>query len=70
MNVSANGHALATATTKLMREWSQTRAHWRDSKADEFERKHLLELQTRVDRAGAVLEQIEKIVKQVREQCE
>jgi thymidylate synthase len=70
MNVRANGHALATATTKLMREWSQARAHWRDSKADEFERKYLLELQTRVDQAGLVLEQIEKIVKQVREQCE
>jgi len=70
MNISASGKVLATATTKLSREWTETRSHWRDSKSDDFERKYLVELQTKVDQAGMVLEKLEQIVKQVRAECE
>jgi hypothetical protein len=70
MSLSANGKVLATATTKLLRQWSDTGQHWRDAKSDEFERKYLVELQASVDRAGAVLDEIERIVKRVRDECE
>jgi len=70
MNIGASGKILATATAQLSREWAETRARWPDIKGHDFERKYLVELQTKVDQAGIVLEKLEQIVKQVRAECE
>lgn len=70
MSVRAAGNVLATATKQLWRTWDGTRHEWRDEKADAFEQKYLVELQATVDRAGVVLNQIEKILEQAREECE
>jgi len=61
---------LAAATKQLSRSWDNARHEWRDAKAEEFEKKHLVELQATVDRAGVVLNQIEKILSQAQEECE
>ena len=70
MNIGASGKVLVTATAKLTREWEQTRLLWQDQKSDDFERKYLLELQSKVEQTGIVLEKLEQIVKQVRAECE
>jgi hypothetical protein len=70
MSVRAAGNVLGSATKQLWRAWEGARHEWRDAKADEFEHKYLVELQAAVDRAGVVLNQIEKILSQVREECE
>ena len=70
MSVRAAGNVLATATKQLWRKWGDAREAWRDDKAEEFEDKYLVELQATVDRAGIVLNQLEKILTQVREECE
>ena len=70
MSVRAAGNVLASATKALSRKWDDARHEWRDAKADEFERKYLVELQASVDRAGVVFNQIEKILSQAREDCE
>lgn len=70
MSVRAAGNVLASATKQLWRKWDDARQEWRDAKADEFEQKYLVELQATVDRAGVVLNQIEKILTQAREECE
>ena len=70
MSVRAAGNVLAAATKELSRKWDALRHEWRDAKAEEFERKYLVELQASVDRAGVVFNQIEKILSQAREDCE
>ena len=70
MSVRAAGNVLSAATKSLWRKWDEARQEWRDAKAEEFEQKHLVELQASVDRAGVVFNQIEKILDQVREECE
>jgi len=70
MSVRAAGNVLAAATKQLSRSWDNARHEWRDAKAEEFEKKHLVELQATVDRAGVVLNQIEKILSQAQEECE
>ena len=70
MSVRAAGNVLAAATKQLWRHWDDVGHEWRDAKAEEFERKYLEELQATVDRAGVVLNQVEKILSQVREECE
>jgi hypothetical protein len=70
MSVRAAGNVLASATKQLSRKWETARHEWRDEKAHQFEQKYLVELQATVDRAGIVLNQIEKILTQAREECE
>ncbi len=70
MNLTANGKVLATATTNLSRQWLATSQHWRDSKAAEFERRYIADLQSHVDHAGLVLDEIESILMQIRNDCE
>ena len=70
MSVRAAGNVLASATKQLWRKWDEAHQEWRDAKADAFEQKYLVELQATVDRAGVVLNQIEKILTQAREECE
>jgi len=70
MSVRAAGNVLAAATKQLWRSWDIARHEWRDAKAEIFEQKYLVELQATVDRAGVVLNQIEKILSQAREECE
>ncbi|HTD85856.1 MAG TPA: hypothetical protein VK850_04705 [Candidatus Binatia bacterium] len=70
MSVRAAGNVLAAATKQLWRSWDSAHHEWRDVKADTFEQKYLVELQATVDRAGMVLNQIEKILDQAREECE
>ena len=70
MSLSANSKVLAASTTKLLRQWNETGQHWHDAKSDEFERKYLVELQASVDRAGGVLDELEKILRRVRDECE
>jgi hypothetical protein len=70
MSVRAAGNVLASATKHLWRSWDNVRHEWRDAKAEDFERKYLEELQATVDRANVVLNQIEKIMGQAREECE
>jgi hypothetical protein len=70
VSVRAAGNVLAATTKQLWRKWDGTRQEWRDEKAEEFEQKYLVELQASIDRAGVVFNQIEKILTQVRDECE
>lgn len=70
MSVRAAGNVMAASTKQLWRSWDHARHEWRDAKADDFEQKYLVELQATVDRAGIVLNQIEKILSQAKEECE
>ena len=68
--MSGNGAKLMALTQQLSSQWEQTKTYWRDAKCDEFEREYLQELVASVDRAVSVIEQLDKLVKKVRSDCE
>jgi hypothetical protein len=70
MSVNASRARLMALTRELLVQWDATRAHWRDARAAEFERRYITELRTRVERAAAVIEKLEQLLTRVRNDCE
>ncbi len=70
MNVSANGKVILNATRELARKWDQTKSHWKDAKSAEFERDYLAGLFSDVERAMPILEELDRLMANVRNQCE
>ena len=68
--MSAAGGKLAAVTRVLSSQWQQTRESWKDAKSEEFERQYLDELFTSVDKAVAIMDQVEKLVAKIRSDCE
>ena len=68
--MNANATRLSGITKDLWGKWQQTRADWRDSKAQEFEEKYLAELMVTVGKTVAVIEQLDKLLQKIRKDCE
>lgn len=68
--MSGAGHRLGALTKELNNRWQRTRESWRDAKAEEFQRQYLDELQTSVDKAMQVIEQLDKLMAKIRSDCE
>lgn len=68
--MSGAGHRLGALTKDLATRWQRTRESWRDIKADEFQREYLDELQSSVDKAMQVIEQLDKLMAKIRSDCE
>ena len=69
-HISANGRLVAALTKDLMRNWAGTREHWQDAKAYEFEQHFLSELMSSVERAVPVFEDLERVIRKIRSDCE
>lgn len=65
-----NGLKLAAITKELAQNWRQTKESWHDAKSDEFEHKYLEELFASVDKAVAVIDELDKLVSKIRSDCE
>ena len=70
MNVSGSKSRLTGAARELALRWQETKNYWRDEKSREFERKYLEELFTGVDKAAAVMDKLDELLKRVRSDCE
>jgi hypothetical protein len=70
VSIGPNGKALATATRDLFLKWEATKRAWLDAKAGQFESDYLVELQTAVDRAVPIFDELDKLVDRVRSECE
>ena len=70
MNVSSNGKVILSATRELSRKWDQTKSQWKDAKSAEFERDYLVGLFADVERAMPILEELDRLISNVRNQCE
>lgn len=70
MNISANAKVILGATRELARKWDQTRHHWSDAKSAEFERVYLADLFSDVERSVPILEELDRLITHVRNQCE
>lgn len=70
MSLSASKTRLAALTKELSVNWRETKESWRDAKAQEFEQNYLQELFDSVDAAIGVMDQLDKVLKKVRTDCE
>jgi hypothetical protein len=68
--MNANGTRLTGITRALLNQWRQTKDYWQDTRSEEFEHKYMDELQSSVDKAVAVIEQLDKLVTKIRKDCE
>ncbi len=58
-----------TLTKELLRSWEQTRAVWKDQKAEEFEQTYLNDLESSVNRAIYGMEKLDGMLKRVKKDC-
>jgi len=70
MSMSASKARLVALTKDLSRKWDQTLEVWQDAKAREFEQHYLSELWAGVDNAATVIEQLERLARKIRNDCE
>jgi hypothetical protein len=70
MSMSANRGRLLMITKELSLRWDETKESWTDAKSREFEAKYIQELITSVDTAVTVIDQLDKVVNKIRNDCE
>jgi hypothetical protein len=70
MSLGAYRTGLVTLTKELSLRWAQTKEHWRDARSEEFEKRYLEELLASVDKTTAVIEELDKLLTKVRNDCE
>lgn len=70
MNLSGNKGRLAGLTREISLRWTETRAHWRDAKSEEFDRRFMQELSASVNRTVLIVEKLDEILQKVRNDCE
>ena len=61
---------LAGITKELRAQWQDTKSYWKDARSQEFERKYMEELFASVDRAATVMEQLDKLLTKIKQDCE
>ncbi|MEO0017271.1 MAG: hypothetical protein RLZZ522_554 [Verrucomicrobiota bacterium] len=70
MSASGSKGLLLDATRQLQARWAETRASWRDHKAEEFDETYLANLSANVHSALRVIDELEQILQKVRAECE
>lgn len=61
---------LVQNTRELSECWHATKAHWRDAKAIEFEKQYLEPLPGLVSKSGAMMNELENLLRKIRKDCE
>lgn len=70
MNLSGCKGRISGVTKDLFVHWAQTKNYWRDDKAREFEHRYVSEMLIRMDKAIAVIEKLDEVMKKVQKDCE
>jgi len=68
--MTASKNRLMGLTKELRAEWEQTRQYWNDAKSREFEKRFLEELMAGVNLAVTNIYALERVISQVRSDCE
>ena len=68
--MTASKNRLMGLTKELRTEWEQTRQYWNDAKSHEFEKRFLEELMAGVNLAVTNIDALERVINQVRNDCE
>ena len=69
MSVTVGRGKLKNATIDLMAQWEETKAAWRDVRANEIERKFLNELEPQIRAALAAMDRIGAQITQAKHEC-
>ena len=67
---SATKNRLLGLTKELAADWAATKDAWRDAKAMEFEKRFLDDLMGGVNAAVTNIDSLERVLNQVRDDCE
>jgi len=70
MSLGASKSLLQEAHRELFARWEDTRASWRDAKADDFEHEHLAALPQAVAGAIRVIEELDQILAKIHADCD
>lgn len=70
MSLQSNRSRLAGLSKELNRSWQDTRDQWLDQKRSEFEESYMLPLFDSVENAVSAMEDLDKILKKIRKDCE
>lgn len=70
MSLRSNATRLTAVTRELSNHWQETKSYWKDAKAQEFERKYLDDLFATVERTATIIEQLDKLLTKIRNDCE
>ena len=68
--LTANRMRLAALTKALLVKWDATRDSWRDTRAQQFEKTYLAELETGLGSTLGVVEELDELITKLRSDCE
>lgn len=67
---SAGGARIVGLTRELLNKWNQSKDSWRDTKATEFEKRFMDELEASANHASTGIDNLERIIQNIRSECE
>ena len=70
MSLSGSRGSLTKLTKDLVVKWAETKEKWRDVKSLEFEEKYLADLPDTVNSTGTIIEELDKILRKIQNDCE
>lgn len=70
MSLNSTRSRLVTLTKQLSLRWNETREHWQDAKSEEFEKRYLEELFSRVNVTATSIETLDASLAKIRRDCE
>jgi hypothetical protein len=70
MSLNHSKGRLVGLSRELLRVWQDTQESWRDNKAREFDRTYMQPMFDAVDHATAAIEDLEKVLHRLRQDCE
>ncbi len=70
MSMSVSKTRLAAITRELSNQWQLTRDSWQDTKSEDFERQYIELLTSNVEKAVTVMEELDKLMTKIRNDCE
>ncbi len=70
MSLHSSRTRLAGLSKELNRQWQDTQPVWRDAKGKEFDSTYMQLLFDNVDNAVAAMEDLDKVLKKLRQDCE
>ena len=70
MNLNHSRSHLTGRSRELLKTWQDTQNYWRDQKCREFDVTYMQPLFDAVDNAVSAMDDLEKILRRLREDCE
>ncbi len=70
MSMAVSKTRLSAITRELVNQWQLTKGYWQDTKAHEFEREYIELLTNNVEKAITVMDDLEKLLTKIRNDCE